>query len=76
MKLGCLKSRLAKQFNALKEEGIKFYMGWIANQLDPEMPVFEENIKTLQSKIAAPLLTIIPWSYNSEISDLIIKGMF
>jgi dethiobiotin synthetase len=74
MKLGCLNHALLT-VNALKEEGINLH-GWIANQLDPEMPVFEENIKTLQSKIAAPLLTIIPWSYDSEISDLIIKGMF
>jgi len=74
MKLGCLNHALLT-VKALQQTGVKLH-GWIANQLDPAMPFFEENIQTLQAKISAPLLTTIPWGFNNETADLHLEGMF
>lgn len=74
MKLGCLNHALLT-VKALQEDGFNLH-GWIANQLVPEMPAFKENIKTLEAKIKAPLITTIPWSYDSKSSDLTINAMF
>jgi dethiobiotin synthetase len=74
MKLGCLNHALLT-VKALQEDGL-ILQGWIANQLDPEMPAFEENLDTLRSKIKAPLITTIPWAYDSETSDLGINAIF
>lgn len=62
MKLGCLNHALLT-VKVLQEDGVILH-GWIANQLDPLMPVYEENIATLKQKIAAPLLATIPWDYD------------
>jgi dethiobiotin synthetase len=35
--------------------------GWIANQIDPDMLVREENLATLQALIEAPCLGTVPW---------------
>ncbi len=74
MKLGCLNHALLTVM-AIQEDGLRL-LGWIANQLDPEMPVFEENLNTLQTKIDAPLLATIPWAYDSGSADLQINAMF
>ena len=34
--------------------------GWVANRIDPAMSRFEENLATLQSRLAAPLLGVVP----------------
>ena len=74
MKLGCLNHALLT-VKAIQEDGLILH-GWIANQLDPDMPVFEENLNTLQAKIEAPLLATIPWAYDSENTDIPINAMF
>ncbi len=74
MKLGCLNHALLT-VKALQENGFTLH-GWIANLLEPEMPAFEENIQTLKARIDAPLITTIPWSFDSQSSDLIIEAMF
>lgn len=74
MKLGCLNHALLT-VKALQEEGFTMH-GWIANCLEPDMPAFEENIKTLKARIQAPLITTIPWCFDSDASDLIIEAMF
>ena len=73
MKLGCLNHALLT-VKAIQEEGLVLH-GWIANQLDPEMPVFKENLDTLQKKITAPLIATIPWAYDIESGNLPIDGI-
>ncbi len=34
--------------------------GWVANRLSEEMPLIEENLQTLLTKITAPFLGFIP----------------
>ena len=40
--------------------------GWIANCIEPELPYLSENIKTLEDRIKAPLLTKIKFNKDSH----------
>ncbi len=59
MRLGCINHALLTA-EAIQRDGL-LLVGWIANQIDPDMPCFEENLATLQQRIAAPMLASIPW---------------
>ncbi|QJR09659.1 ATP-dependent dethiobiotin synthetase BioD 1 [Usitatibacter rugosus] len=58
MRLGCLNHALLTEL-AIAAEGLPL-AGWIANTIDPAMPVLEENIATLRERLQAPLLGILP----------------
>jgi len=58
MKLGCINHALLTQ-EAIKARGLKI-AGWVANSLANEMPLLKENIATLEAKIHAPFLGLIP----------------
>jgi len=58
MKLGCINHALLTQ-EAIKVRGLKI-AGWIANSLVNEMSLLQENVATLQAKINAPFLGLIP----------------
>lgn len=57
MRLGCINHALLTIF-ALEKHGIEC-VGWIANCLDSNMLLLEENIATLVSKITKPCLGIV-----------------
>lgn len=59
MRLGCINHALLT-VQAILNQGLVL-AGWVANQLDPDMLVREENLATLQHHIAAPLLGILPF---------------
>jgi len=54
MKLGCLNHALLS-YQAILASGAKC-IGWIANQIDPHMDYYEENLNTLTELIDSPLL--------------------
>ena len=58
MKLGCINHALLTQ-EAIKARGLNI-AAWVANSLANEMPLLQENISTLQAKINAPFLGLIP----------------
>ena len=64
MKLGCINHTLLT-LNAMKKSGAQC-CGWIANRIDPDMEVVEENIATLQHFIATPCLGVIPFQQPAE----------
>lgn len=57
MKLGCINHALLTE-QVLQAHKIKCH-GWIANCIDPNMTVLDENIQCLSTLLAAPLLAII-----------------
>lgn len=59
MKLGCINHALLTA-EAIARDGLKL-AGWIANCIDPEMPVRQENIDTLRQLLPAPLLGVMPF---------------
>lgn len=58
MKLGCINHALLT-YEAIKARNLKM-AGWIANTLTSEMPLLQENLETLKTKITSPFLGLIP----------------
>lgn len=58
MRLGCLNHAVLTA-ESIRNDGLKI-AGWVANQIDPDMPLLEENIESLKNLIGAPLLGFTP----------------
>ncbi|BBI98664.1 ATP-dependent dethiobiotin synthetase BioD [Ferrigenium kumadai] len=59
MRLGCLNHALLT-VDAMKWRGLKL-AGWVANEVDADMSMLDENVAALRQRIAAPLLGIVPY---------------
>lgn len=59
MKLGCLNHALLTQ-EAILADGLTI-AGWVANRVDPEMSMFDENLVSLKGMMSAPFLGSIPF---------------
>jgi len=60
MRLGCINHTLLT-VEAIKNRGLHL-AGWVANQIDPEMPVFQENLVSLSKRVDADLLSVVEFS--------------
>jgi dethiobiotin synthetase len=60
LRLGCLNHALLTA-QAVRASGLRL-AGWIANAIDPEMAVREENVAALRERLDAPLLAQIPFT--------------
>ena len=58
MKLGCLNHALLTQ-EAIIADGLTV-AGWVANCVDPNMSVFDENLASLKEMMTSPFLGCIP----------------
>ncbi|MDV6347960.1 dethiobiotin synthase [Nitrosomonas sp. Is35] len=59
MRLGCLNHALLTA-QAIKAAGLTL-AGWVANCIDPQMLAVAENIVTLEQRLDAPLLVVVPF---------------
>lgn len=59
MRLGCINHALLT-VAAIQSHGL-ILAGWVANQIDPDMANFAENVVSLQQRIAAPCLSVVRW---------------
>jgi len=59
MRLGCLNHALLTAA-AIAARGLVL-AGWVANRIDAEMPRFDENLRSLQSRLTGPLLGVLPY---------------
>ena len=59
MRLGCINHALLT-LEAIQARGLEL-AGWVANRIDPEMSVFEENLRALDQRIEAPCLGVLPF---------------
>jgi dethiobiotin synthetase len=59
MRLGCLSHALLTA-EAINARGLKL-AGWVANQVDPQMSAFDENLQGLKMRLNAPCLGVLPW---------------
>jgi len=64
MRLGCLNHALLT-VEAIASRGLKL-AGWVANHLDPQMAAADENVRALETLIAAPLLARIAFSARPD----------
>lgn len=64
LRLGCINHAL------LTAESIQAHnvplAGWIASQIDPDMPLRAANLTTLAALIEAPCLGVIPWLADAD----------
>ncbi len=68
IKLGCINhARLS--FEAIQSAAVPC-VGWLAMCVDPEMQMQKENIQTLEKKIKAPLLGVLPYQDEMRVDDL------
>lgn len=68
LRLGCLNHALLTAA-AIEQEGLQF-AGWIGNQIDPAFQASEENIQTLNERLKAPCLGILPNDATASASAL------
>ena len=59
VRLGCINHALLTE-EAILARGLRL-AGWVANRIDPAMPVADENIATLQARLKAPCLGTLPF---------------
>ena len=64
MRLGCLNHALLTA-QAIKAAGLTL-AGWVANCIDPEMQVPEENIATLEQRLESSLLGVVPLGFETN----------
>jgi dethiobiotin synthetase len=64
MRLGCISHALLT-IEAIRNDGVPL-AGWVANCVDADMPVLQENIHSLAARIPAPCLGVIPYLENAN----------
>jgi len=64
IRLGCINHSLLT-VESIRMSGARL-AGWVANQLDPDMPARDENLATLTDLIDAPCLGLIPWMVSAD----------
>ncbi len=68
MRLGCLNHALLT-VEAIQARSL-ILAGWIANQIDPQMAAFEENLDTLKQRIPAPCVATVLWNGKPDLSAI------
>jgi dethiobiotin synthetase len=59
IRLGCINHALLT-FEAIVRDGIPV-VGWVANCVDADMPVLQENIDSLRTRLPVPCLGVVPF---------------
>lgn len=67
MRLGCINHALLT-VEALQARGLTL-AGWVANQIDPNFEMFEENLDSLKMRIVAPCLSVVGWQENVRFDE-------
>ena len=60
VRLGCLNHALLSAL-AIRARGLTL-AGWVANAIEPALPCFDENVATIEHRLAAPRLATLRWS--------------
>ncbi|MEK7768475.1 MAG: dethiobiotin synthase [Pseudomonadota bacterium] len=63
IRLGCLNHALLTA-QAIRATGLPL-AGWVANQIDPQVIEFEENVRVLEQRLACPLLGVLPFAQDA-----------
>ncbi|HEC12860.1 MAG TPA: dethiobiotin synthase [Acidiferrobacteraceae bacterium] len=68
MDLGCLNQALLTA-QAIVDSGCKL-AGWVANQINPHMLRFDDNLLALRRRVEAPLVGVIPFMVEPDVSTI------
>jgi dethiobiotin synthetase len=66
IRLGCINHALLSA-EAIRADGLHL-AGWVANELEPDMPAAEENVATIAALIGAPLIGRVRWQSPLDIA--------
>jgi len=69
MRLGCINHALLTM-QAIKARGLSL-VGWVANQVDPDMTAYAENLDALHHRISAPCLGVVPWLESADMKQAV-----
>jgi dethiobiotin synthetase len=72
VRLGCINHALLT-FEAIVRDGLPV-AGWVANCVDPDMPVLQENIDSLRTRLPIPCLGVVP--FLAEQSPEVVANYF
>ncbi|MHB0775776.1 dethiobiotin synthase [Halomonas sp. WWR20] len=64
VKLGCI-NHAVLTCEAIERDGLHI-AGWIANRVDPAMYSAQDTLDTLNLRLPAPCLGMLPWQHDSE----------
>jgi dethiobiotin synthetase len=67
VRLGCINHALMTA-GSIRAAGLHL-VGWVANRIDPNMPVIEENIATLKAMLKAPFIADVAWGEEPQFID-------
>jgi len=67
VKLGCI-NHAQLTAEAIQRDGLSL-IGWVANCVDKDMPLVDENIATLSRLLPAPCLGQLPWAPGDSPDD-------
>jgi len=67
MRLGCINHALLTM-EAIQSRGLCL-TGWVANQIDPNFEMFEENLASLKKRIVAPCLSVVGWQEDVRFNE-------
>jgi len=59
LRLGCLSHALLSA-QAIRQRGLTL-AGWVANQIEPDMPFVQDNIAALEQRLKGPLIGVVPY---------------
>ncbi|HEX6834384.1 MAG TPA: dethiobiotin synthase [Rudaea sp.] len=65
LRLGCINHAVLSA-RAIEADGCRL-VGWIANRIDPQMLVADENLATLRERLPAPCLGVLPYSSTLDV---------
>ena len=67
VRLGCINHALMTAAS-IRAAGLNL-VGWVANRIDPNMQVIEENIATLNAMLKAPCIADLAWGEQPKFID-------
>ncbi|MCW5622092.1 MAG: dethiobiotin synthase [Burkholderiales bacterium] len=71
MRLGCLNHALLT-LESIQRRGLTL-AGWVANHVDPGMARLDENVAALRTRIAAPLLSVVPFQTHPDPARIVLE---
>lgn len=66
LRLGCLNHALLTA-DAIERHGLRL-AGWIGNRIDPAFQALDDNLRTLENRLKAPCLGILPYATTPDAS--------
>jgi dethiobiotin synthetase len=74
LRLGCLNHALLTA-DAVRGRDLSL-VGWVANQIDPDMQRIDENIEALTQRLHCPLMGVVPFRNPQDASQIALTLQF